>query len=92
MVPRFLPCHQLRLLCFLLLSIQLRQRSSAEVALGDLPLVVLCSQSTAPTSRITAASFGKIPTTFVLLFNFLFTLSSGLFDHNFCQCSAGKVA
>ena len=51
-----------------------------------------CSESTAPTSRITAASFGKIPTTLVLLLTSLLSLSSGLLDQTFCQCSAGRRA
>jgi hypothetical protein len=35
-IPRFLPLYQLRLLCHFLLSLQLRHRSGAEVALEDL--------------------------------------------------------
>src|SRR5215212_10166047 len=46
-VPLFLAHHQLRLLRQLLLSLQLRQRSRAEVAFGDLPLVVLLAQDRA---------------------------------------------
>ena len=86
-----LPCHQLRLFnhC-LFLTLQLRQRPSTEVvALAHLPLIVLLAK-TALTSRITAASLGKIPTTSVLLFTSLFSLSSGLFDQTFCHCSWGE--
>jgi|SRR5215216_3275792 len=38
------------------------------------------------TSLIIAASFGKVPTTFVLLLTSLFSRSSGLLDQIFCQC------
>ena len=51
----------------LLSSLQLCQRSSAEVAFGDLPLIVLLTEHRTHQSRTTAASFGKMPTTLVLL-------------------------
>src|SRR3712207_6484733 len=48
------------------------------------------SASTAPTSRITAASWGKMPTTRARRLISLLTRSSGLVDHTFAQCDRGK--
>jgi hypothetical protein len=49
------------------------------------------SARTAPTRRITASSFGKIPTTRDRLLISLLILSSGLFDQIFTQCALGNA-
>jgi hypothetical protein len=49
-----------------------------------------CSSSTAPTRRITAAGFGKIPTTFDRRLISLFNRSSGFVLCNWRWCSTGR--
>src|SRR3954464_3216099 len=46
--------------------------------------------STAPTRRMTAASFGKMPTTRARRLISLFTRSNGFVDHTFPQCARGN--
>jgi hypothetical protein len=71
----------------------LGQRFGAEVASRHLPFVVLLGQhrtSTAPTNRMTAASFGKMPITSVRRFTFLFSRSSGLLLHTCRHARVGR--
>src|SRR3982751_5143836 len=49
------------------------------------------SARTAPTSRITAASLGKMPTTRARRLISLFTRSSGFVDQVFDQCARGNA-
>ena len=50
-----------------------------------------CSRRMAPTSRVMAASLGKIPTTLVRRLTSAWSRSIGFVECNFWRCSLGKA-